>query len=305
MLPTIQILGGLNPYVCKGETISLISQVSGGNAPYTYTWDDGSPISIKTENYLFSNSVSAGTQTIMLVVKDNIGCSDSVKVNVKVGELPTVTLGPIEACVNVETTATASVSNGQAPYYYVWKGIDGMTSSSNTATFTVTNPGLYEMNVVVTDDKNCKNQASAVVTIKSQSDLAFKPSYDLCVGADLDLVLNPNNLSGFFTMHWVGGDKNKIVDSTKISRLISTFRSDNEGTYTLYYTIADEYNCPRLDSTKIVVYPDVKLAEIPDTFACVGVGLELKAKVLTGNPSSYTWLGLGTFSPNNQKATTL
>lgn len=301
-LPIIGIKGGLNPFVCKKETISIISEVSGGAAPYSYTWSDGTPISVKTENYMFSNSASAGNKIITLVVTDNIGCSDSVKVNVEIGELPTVSLDPIEACVNVETTATAVVSNGHAPYYYVWSGIEGMTSSSNTATFTVPEDGMYDLNVAVSDDKGCKNRTNAPVTIKPESDLALEPSYDLCAGEDLDLIMNPNNLSGFFTMHWVGGDRNRIVDSTKINRLISTFRSSNEGTYTLYYTIADDYNCPRLDSTKIVVYPAVKLAEIPDTFACVGVGLNLEAEVLTGNPLTYTWLG--TVSPTNQKATT-
>ncbi|MCQ2608140.1 MAG: gliding motility-associated C-terminal domain-containing protein, partial [Bacteroidales bacterium] len=301
-LPSISLRGGLNPHVCKGDLTNLIPAVSGGSAPYTYQWMDGNPIVVKTETYQFSNSSLVGEQKIKLIVTDEIGCSDSVEVAVMVEALPELQLDPVTECVNVEATAVATATNGKAPYSYFWSGIQNMTSSANKAMFTMTEQGTYNLQVSVIDDNSCKSEAEAIVTIKPEATLAFEKAYSVCAKEDLELVLNPNNIAGFYTMHWVGGDKNRIVDSTKINRLMSTFRSDNEGVYTLYYTVADEYNCPRLDSTKITVFPAVKLVDIADMNACAGVGVEIQAEIATGNPSSYTWLG--SVSPKNEKKTT-
>lgn len=301
-LPEISLRGGSNPHVCKGDLTNLIPVVSGASEPYSYEWRDGNPIVTRTETYQFSNSEIEGTQTITLVVTDNIGCADSLDINVRVDALPEITLDPVTECVNIETTVVAEATKGTSPYSYFWSGIQGMTSSSNKATFTISEDGTYQISVSVEDANQCKSEAETFVTIKPEATLRFDDSYSVCASEDLELVMNPNNISGFFTMHWVGGDKNRIVDSTKINRLISTFRSDNEGTYTLYYTIADEYNCPRLDSTKITVYPAVKLADIDDKVACAGVGLDIKAEIATGTPSSFTWLG--NVSPKNEQTTT-
>jgi len=302
-LPSISLRTGLNPHVCKGDLTNLVPTVSGGSEPYTYQWLDGNPIITKTETYQFSNSSVVGVQKIKLIVTDAIGCSDSVEVAVMVDELPELQLDPVTECVNVEATAIATASNGKAPYSYFWSGdIQNMASSSNKATFTIAEQGTYTLHVSVEDDNSCKSETETIVTIKPEATLAFEKAYSVCASEDLELVLNPNNIAGFFTMHWVGGDKNRIVDSTKINRLMSTFRSENEGEYTLYYTIADEYNCPRLDSTKITVFPAVKLADIADMDVCAGVGVEIQAEIATGNPSSFTWLG--SVSPKNEKKTT-
>lgn len=298
-LPSIAVRGGNEQRVCQGSTTTIIPVVSNGAAPYTYEWYDGSPIVVKTETYMFNNSELVGSQTLKLVVSDAIGCKDSVNVVVNVDDLPTVSIDPVIECINVEAIATAKTSGGASPYVYTWTGIHGMTSQGNTAKFTLSESGTYTVKVQVEDDHTCQNEAEAIVTIKPESDLALDPTYSVCADAELTLDINPSGIPGNYTMHWVGGDKNRIVDSTVVTQTI--FKSANEGTYTLYYTIADEYDCPRKDTTVITVFPAVKLDDIADKTACSGIDLELEPTILAGNPTSFTWIG--SVTPKNEKET--
>ena len=297
-LPKISLLSGLNPHVCQGDVTNIVPSVT-GTAPYTYEWFDGSPVTIKTENYQFSNSQIVGDKELKLVVTDAIGCVDSLKFNVTVDELPDVVIDPVTECVHVEAQATATASKGVSPYTYMWGGIDGIASQGNTSRFTINESGTYTVEVSVYDANMCNSKAEALVTIKPESTLALEPTYAVCAGDEIELDINPKGIPGNYTMHWVGGDRNRIVDSTIVTK--SVFRSENEGSYTLLYTIADEYNCPKQESTNVTVYPAVKLADIEDQNVCAGIDLNLTAEVTTGNPSHYNWLG--NVSPDDEKST--
>lgn len=298
-LPTVALRGEELPHVCKDNTITLVPAVSGVE-PFSYQWMDGSPIVVKTETYMFSNSQAVGNKEMKLIVTDAMGCSDSLSFNVYVDELPSVTVDPVTECVHVETEIEAKVSNGAAPYTYVWTGLDGATSNGSIEKYTATESGTYITNVMVVDANGCSSEAEAIITIKPESDLSLDPTYSVCASADLTLDINPNNIPGTYVMHWVGGDKNRIVDSTIVTR--SLFRSENEGNYTLYYTIADEYNCPKENSVDVTVYPAVKLADIDDLYVCASADLPITAEIATGNPTNYSWLG--NVSPKDAKTTT-
>ena len=297
-LPKISLLSGLNPHVCQGDVTNILSSVT-GTSPFTYEWFDGSPVTIKTENYQFSNSQIVGDKELKLIVTDAIGCVDSLTFNVTVDELPEVKIDPIMECVHVETQATAMTSKGAGSYSYIWGGIDGLSSQGNTSKFTIDEAGTYTIEVSVYDANMCNSKGEALVTIKPESTLSLEPTYAVCADEELTLDINPKGIPGNYTMHWVGGDRNRIVDSSIVTK--SVFRSANEGSYTLLYTIADEYNCPKQESTTVTVYPAVKLADIEDQNVCAGIDLNLTVEVTTGNPTNYNWLG--NVSPVDQKST--
>lgn len=299
-LPVISVMGQGDLHVCQGNTINIISSIS-GVAPYKYQWiDSNSPIIVQTENYLFNNSQVVGNKTVKLIVTDAIGCTDSIDVVVRVDDLPTVSIAPVTECMNVEATAQAVAEKGQTPYSYLWTGIDGLSSLGDKASFTIPTAGSYSVSVQVIDANQCTAETSADVIIKPESDLALDPTYSVCASEDLTLDINPQGIPGNYTMHWVGGDRQRIVDSTIVTQ--SVFRSDSQGEYTLYYTIADQYNCPKKESTTVTVFPAVKLADIEDKTVCADASLDITAEILTGNPSSFSWLG--PVSPKNEKTTT-
>ena len=83
----------------------------------------------------------------------------------------------------------------------------------------------------------------------------------------------------------------------------SVFRSSNEVEYVLYYTIEDDYGCPRLDTIEIGVFPTVTLAAMPDVDACEGVELQFEANLTQGDPSTVTYAWLGNVAPTTGKIT--
>jgi gliding motility-associated-like protein len=304
-LPTISVQGGVTPELCLGNTYEIIPDVS-GTAPYTYEWSDGGPITIISETYMFNNSQTSGDQTINLTVTDALGCEDDIDVTVTVNPLPQVDIIPDNpyVCINEALPLEAVVSgNGTAPYIYTWSPLTGnLLPSGSDATFTGTVSGTFPVSVAVRDANNCRANSLELVTVNPYPSLNLLENTTVCAGDDMVLDINPNNITGNYTMHWVGGDVNRIVDSTDIFR--SVFRSDNEGAYELYYSIEDEYGCPLIDTVIVDVYPAVTLAPIADINACAGVGMDIQAQIIEGNPSTVTYSWIGQVVPTSGQQTT-
>ncbi len=303
--PAITIIGGTDLRVCQNAVKSIVPQVSGGFTPYSYEWtEEESPLVITKETYAFSNSQVTGAQTVTLKVTDSIGCNTILPITVNVDPLPSVTINDMAVCSNDEGSITAEPGNtGLAPFKYTWSGFDELQPQDNVAKFTIdTEESIMLMaTVVITDDHGCQSSDDAAITIKPLPTLKLDPKYTVCAEADLTLDINKDGIPGSFTMEWVGGTGMKyITDQSVVTR--SIFNAPKTGTYTLEYTITDDdYGCPRVDETSVMVYPAVKLADIPDQIACASTDLEITAKILEGNPTSYSWIG--SVSPKNTKDT--
>lgn len=78
------IINASSTTICVGESVQIIAAVSGGNAPYTYTWDDiGLASNIRTVNPTLST-------TYILSVTDNCSQQISDNVAITVNPLPTI-----------------------------------------------------------------------------------------------------------------------------------------------------------------------------------------------------------------------
>ncbi|MBR4498670.1 MAG: gliding motility-associated C-terminal domain-containing protein [Bacteroidales bacterium] len=303
--PAITIIGGTDLRVCQNAVKSIVPQVSGGFTPYSYEWtEEESPLVITKETYAFSNSQVTGAQTVTLKVTDSIGCNTILPITVNVDPLPSVTINDMAVCSNDEGSITAEPGNtGLAPFKYTWSGFDELQPQDNVAKFTIdTEESIMLMaTVVITDEHGCQSSDDAAITIKPLPTLKLDPKYTVCAEADLTLDINKDGIPGSYTMEWVGGTGMKyITDQSVVTR--SIFNAPKTGTYTLEYTITDDdYGCPRVDETSVMVYPAVKLADIPDQIACASTDLEITAKILEGNPTSYSWIG--SVSPKNTKDT--
>jgi gliding motility-associated-like protein len=141
---------------CFGNTNgSATVSVSGGTAPYTYSWNT-SPVQTSAT----VNNLAAGTYVV--TVTDANGCSASANVNI------TQPASSIAVSVSAQTnvscfgntngSATVTVSGGAAPYTYSWN-----TSPVQTgATVNNLSAGMYV--VTVTDANGCTGTASVTIT---------------------------------------------------------------------------------------------------------------------------------------------
>ncbi len=138
----ISILGiGAAP-TCYGSadgSIELI--VSGGNAPYTYDWDNA-------EDIVNPSGLTAGVYCV--TVTDANGCTEGACVSIPNPEVFRIyVLSEDATCTNDDGYVLANALNGSGPYSYKW---DTPFSQFNAAVFGV-GQGTYH--VTVTDGNGC------------------------------------------------------------------------------------------------------------------------------------------------------
>ncbi|HXC03386.1 MAG TPA: SprB repeat-containing protein, partial [Bacteroidia bacterium] len=127
---------------CPSSNGSVSLTVSGGTAPYTYSWSNGG-------NTASISNLAYGNYTVQ--VSDAAGC---ILTMIKyVGQnspvLASLTTTPPSACNSNDGTATVVASGGQAPYTYSWN------TSQTTSSILSLAPGYYS--VQVKDANGCPN----------------------------------------------------------------------------------------------------------------------------------------------------
>src|SRR5690606_27686366 len=105
-----------SPVVCNGESNGAATvSVSGGNAPYSYSWDKSASVSAS------ATDLAAGLHTI--TITDSKGCVTSATVTITEPEVLSASAvqdSPVVCNGESNGAATVSVSGGNAPYSYSW-----------------------------------------------------------------------------------------------------------------------------------------------------------------------------------------
>ncbi len=138
-----------SPATCAGGNDGSASvTATGGQAPYSYLWSNG----VTDQN---NPNLAAGDY--LVTVTDNAGCSGVGSVNVSEAPpiLLTFAVTPVSGPGAQDGAIDLSVSQGNAPYTFLW--------SNNATTEDLTNldPGTYS--VTVTDNLSCTQTGSALV----------------------------------------------------------------------------------------------------------------------------------------------
>ena len=151
-----------------GLPVGLSSSASLGTPPYAYAWYvDGREVS-DSQNYTFVPS-SPGTYSIRVAVKDSVGYTTySEAITVSVNPDPELNL----ACtrnvtdVGLPISLSAEVGSGTPPYAYAWY-VDGQMvgSSASTYSFDPGSPGIYDVEVVVSDSAGYTVNGFAAVSV--------------------------------------------------------------------------------------------------------------------------------------------
>jgi hypothetical protein len=130
---------------CTGTASATIDvTVTGGNAPYTYAWNNQA---------VTQDLVNVGVGSYTLVVTDNGGCQSTAIINVSQPTPINLVLTPSNPlCPNTATgSVDLTVSGGTAPYLYQWSGPNGFNATTQDIGFIPV--GLYF--VLVTDTYGC------------------------------------------------------------------------------------------------------------------------------------------------------
>jgi uncharacterized repeat protein (TIGR01451 family)/gliding motility-associated-like protein len=132
-----------------GSTGSATVQITGGMAPYTYTWDTDPVLTGPT-----ATNLPAGNYTVH--AEDNMGFSDDLTVTISQPEAALgATVSETDVACYGESTGTVNlqVTGGTAPYTFLW--------SNNAVTQNLSEVPAGHYTVLITDAKNCEVSAEA------------------------------------------------------------------------------------------------------------------------------------------------
>lgn len=160
---------------CNGSNNgSATATVSGGTAPYTYSWNT---TPIKTTATV--SNLAPGSYTV--TVTDLSGC---IKIaSITITEPPVLSVSATKTNVfncngGNNGTATATVSGGTAPYTYSWN----TSPMQNTATATNLTAGNYTVTVI--DAKGCIKTANITITQPSAISISTTKTDITCYGGN-------------------------------------------------------------------------------------------------------------------------
>jgi outer membrane protein OmpA-like peptidoglycan-associated protein len=135
---------------CVGDKTGLLVQVSGGKAPYKFSWSSPALSGDKPAG------VAAGDY--QLTVTDALGASATSNISVKQPTAVSASITPVSPAStgNSDGKATAKASGGTGPYTYKWSNGETAAEALKLA------PG--NQTIIVTDANGCTATASISIT---------------------------------------------------------------------------------------------------------------------------------------------
>ena len=218
----IVTVGGSNT-LCQGSTGIFTANVTGGTAPYAYSWSTGATTS--------SASITPATpQTYTVIVTDANGCNATGQVTISFGPpLVISSSGNTSICSGNATSICASVSGGTGGITYLWQPGNYTTpcitvSPTSTTTYTVT----------VSD--NCGAKLSANTLIHVNAYPVVNMSADIYTGCSPLCVQfrNTSTVQGGATYVWAFGNGDTMQSQNPI------FCYSNSGSYNVNLTVTSD-----------------------------------------------------------------
>ncbi|MBU3676359.1 MAG: hypothetical protein FGM54_04155, partial [Chitinophagaceae bacterium] len=183
----------LNTVSCfGGNDGAVLMDVTGGTAPYTYSWSPSGGIGNSASNLAANNYT--------FTVTDASNCISNTIVNISEPAQLTVNMVGTDISCNggANGTATANVSGGTAPYTYSWTGLANTNSSISNLY-----AGTYA--VLVTDSKQCTATADITLQEALPLTLTLDNSFNVsCYGASNGAAsISASGGNGVYTYSWL------------------------------------------------------------------------------------------------------
>lgn len=263
---------------CFGGSNGVASvTVTGGTAPYTYSW---SPSGGSAGT---ASGLAAGAYT--LLVTDAKNCTITQTVTITEPTVLTATATATnETCDYLNNgTASVSVSGGTTAYTYSWQ-----PGGQTTTGITGQQAGTYT--VLVTDAQGCQVTTFATITEPPTLSVSFLNQTNVSCfgGSNGSVTANPAGGTAGYTYSWMPGGQSG-----------STATNLQAGTYTL--TVTDANGCTAQNTVTITEPPVLTVTATVGNVSCnAGSDGTITANPSGGTPGyTYVWL------PGNQATQTV
>ncbi len=273
--------------LCNGDaTGSIFTSVSGGEAPYTYSWTTNPVQSLGT-----ATNVPAGSFTV--TVTDANFCITPADTVITEPTAVITTAGVNDTvCPGQPAVLTATAAGGSgAGYHYAWQ--PGGIINAGTLNITPITDSVYT--VIGYDGNNCPGTAvttTAVVYKIPVDSMQMSSTSPICPGQSSDISVQTTGPTGTLTYAWSPNIGNGAGPYT-VTPLVPT-------TYTV--TISNTCGASTSDTVSVRFNPPPTIIAMPDTsIICVPSLLQFNDSSISGNITdpivSWNWnFGDGTFS---------
>jgi gliding motility-associated-like protein len=248
-----------------GNNGSITTTVTGGTAPYTYSWNGG----VTTANL---SNITAGSY--FLTVTDSRGCTASLSAVITQPAALTISETHTNAQCNGTSTGAidVTVSGGSPAYTYAWA--DGATTQdrNNLAA------GTYR--ITATDNRGCTVSATAVISQPAAVGVSLNATNPTCNGAATgSITTTVTGGTAPYNYNWSNG-----ATSGSISGIVAA-------TYTV--TITDSRSCSATGSRTITQPSAISIVPTVTSATCaVGNDGTITLSVTGGTGAySYNWGG--------------
>jgi gliding motility-associated-like protein len=263
--------------LCPPLFVSFTNKSSADAVGRLWDFDNGSSSSVDnpTAPYL-----GAGVYTIVLVVKDRIGCTDTARRQVRVfGYDGALKYGPLKGCAPLSVDFEAELIKAEV---MIWDFADGVTESSPgkyKTTHVYTRPGTYVPQMILGDGHGCTASSRGRDTIRVDGIEPRIVTSPACIGVDISVSDSSTSpFSDYASSEWLLDD-GSVVKSRTITRNYT-----RAGTYPLRLISANTNGCIDTIYYDLLVH-DLPQIRVADTVIC----LNDAATLLASGGVSYEW----------------
>mgnify|MGYP001326523118 CR=1 FL=1 len=293
-VPSIQVFPTVTNVVCKDSATGEINvRITGGNAPYSQTWDK---YGIYVDDTTTISRLDSGTYTLSVV--DALNCPTVVQDVVVTEPVTTYTINPIIADVSCYGSKDGTINIGLRPdnghpfpFAVNWVK-DGELFDSDKFVVKDLNSGDYQ--VSITDPIGCTRYDS--VTVFQPDKIFLHPTLDTleCFnGTDAKITLDPTGGSESYpTIIWRYNAKDS-PDTITTEDIAFAATDLTAGAHLV--TLVDKKGCTK-DSTIILYNPPDMVVDpaITNVLCQDGSTGVITASMVNGNaPFEYSWVDYG------------
>jgi hypothetical protein len=195
----VSSVSGISDVTCAGGVDGAATvNVSGGIAPYTYSWNNGG---ISATNTL----LMAGANTV--TVTDANGCVDTVdvQINEPVAIALSASVTPVSCSGANDAEVSVTVSGGTTPYAYAW--------STGATTNTISGLAGANYTVTITDNNGCVKDSTFIITEPTALSASITDSSNITCFGETDgwAVVEGTGGSLPYTYNWTNGSSNDTL----------------------------------------------------------------------------------------------
>jgi gliding motility-associated-like protein len=212
-----------------------------------------------------------GTYPVTLIVGTEKGCLDTLTKNARAYPMPIADLSVSEACPGQRTTlrSTSTIPSGSSITGYLWDLGNGSTAGIRNPNVTYDQPGIYNLQLVVTSNFGCKDTAEDVILVRDFIVPVIDQSTDeFC--EDKAIFFSSENSTGIYQevlWNFSNGESSSLPADSVIFA--------NAGRYSIRLTLTDSLcgSTSANSEVNIIKEPIINLG--PDIALCPGVSTQL------------------------------